>query len=116
MEEEIITLNDGSLTSVGFVYTITTITSLSSKRDSRTVGFYRSLEDADECLKNDWGSLDEAGYYRYAIIERVMEGLYNLHNSDKKREWWHKRDCKFNAWYPIEKPNKVKHICNWSIG
>lgn len=42
----------------------------------RTVGFFDSKKDAFKILYGNCWDLWEAGYYPYAVIEEVKEGLY----------------------------------------
>jgi len=40
------------------------------------VGYYHDLKTAQECLEENWGDLEEAGWYTEAVIEEVLPGLY----------------------------------------
>lgn len=51
----------------------------------RTVGIFATAQKASEVLTKNWGGLDEAGYYRYAVIEEVKFGLYP---DQKMISWW----------------------------
>jgi len=42
----------------------------------RSVGFYTNLEDAKRCVENNNLDINESGYYKFAAIEEVKEGLY----------------------------------------
>jgi len=58
----------------------------------RTVGWFPTLEEAQKVLEKNWGSLNEAGWYPYAVIEAIAPGLYPT--SDKAPEgqqygWWY---------------------------
>lgn len=44
----------------------------------RTVGLFWKKEDAFDILHHNYGDLWEAGYYPYAVVEEVGEGLYPL--------------------------------------
>lgn len=44
----------------------------------RTVGVYKSEEDARRVLTSNWGGLSEDGYYEFAIIEELPFGLYPI--------------------------------------
>lgn len=54
------------------MYFITTI----SKDDARCVGYVSSYEEAISIVEKNCCDLYEAGYYPYAVIENVEEGLY----------------------------------------
>lgn len=45
----------------------------------RTVGLYATLEKAQEALNKNWGGLNEAGWYPWAVIESVEFGLCPHH-------------------------------------
>ena len=66
----------------------------------RTWGWYKSLKDAQECVKQNWGDIYE-GEYSYAVIEKISEGV--LHGMDIPVEWWYKwhgswQRGKFKEW------------------
>ena len=42
----------------------------------RTVGLFGNLEHAQKILDGDYGDLNEAGWYPWAIIEQIEFGLY----------------------------------------
>lgn len=42
----------------------------------RTVGLFASRESAVQCVEGNMGDLNEAGWYRWAVIEEVELGLY----------------------------------------
>jgi hypothetical protein len=74
-----------------YFYFITTIRTKLDKNsvvfDSRTVGFFAKKEDASYCLEHDVGSLNEAGYYPWAVVEKIPEGLYPM-PSQEDNEFW----------------------------
>ena len=41
----------------------------------RTWGFYKSLRTARKCVKENWTDLFEAGYYNYAVIMKMPQGI-----------------------------------------
>jgi len=124
METQLVNLNDGSKQDRLVIYTITTLSVRPVKDEVKrevlgevvefskttTPGWYSSLEKAMECVENGWGSLDECGYYNYLVIERVVEGLYNLAGSDvdKPLDWWYKYDG--NQWTPCERPSVFRQV------
>ena len=57
------------------------ITSVSEKHGFRCVGYVSKLEDAINIVKNNNGDLNEAGYYPYAVIENIKEGIYQYDQS-----------------------------------
>lgn len=52
------------------------ITSISEKHGNRCVGYVSKLDEAIDIVKNNYADLNEAGYYPYAVIENVEEGIY----------------------------------------
>jgi len=110
------------------IYTITTlnITEEAERLDGinfkeyrdRCVGFFFSLNAAKLCVLNDYGDLNEAGYYNYLVIERLSEGLYpGCGRSDEEQsEWWFKRDYELNKWVPCLKPKSMMGVISFGIG
>ena len=52
------------------------ITSISEKHGNRCVGYVSKLKDAINIVESNAYDLWEAGYYPYAVIENVKEGIY----------------------------------------
>ena len=52
------------------------ITTISEKHGDRCVGYVSKLEDAISIVEQNQCDLWEAGYYPYAVIEHVKEGIY----------------------------------------
>lgn len=57
------------------------ITTVSEKNGNRCVGYYANEQDAIDAVTYNACDLNEAGYYPYAIIENVEEGLYQYDQS-----------------------------------
>ena len=92
-----------------------------SCKRARLVGFYSDLEKAKTCVLEDWASFSEAGYYNYVVIERVVEGLYNLdgmelNDLDKLGEWWYVCKESYPKWIECEKPKELTGIVSFGIG
>ncbi len=83
----------------------------------RLVGWYSNLKKAQKCVEEDWADFDEAGYYNYIVIERMVEGLYNLSGVllDRQTEWWYVYD-EVKKWVSCEKPKCLKHMINFGLG
>lgn len=86
------------------------------KYKNRTVGFYFTLEKAEECVRKDWGDLDEAGYYNYLVIERLREGLYPSVSLNPDHQLWFKHDRTEDKWVKTEKPECLSNIVGFGIG
>ena len=54
-------------------------------RKRRTVGFFRDKLAAIACVEGNYGDLEEAGYYQYAVVEGLPFGLYPL---GEDRTWF----------------------------
>jgi hypothetical protein len=95
------------------IYAITTIRIENEMPRVRTVGVFTSLQHAEEVLDNNWGDLNEAGYYPWAVIESVEEGLYPIspyfvqfYVFDRQNEKWNKCDKPSELW--------LEGFCRWS--
>jgi hypothetical protein len=101
------------------IYTITTLKTIhvyrnpahASELGCRCVGFFHKLEDAIETVEENYCDIYENGYYPFAVIEAVKEGMYNIGNND---EWWFQ--WKYDGYEQIEKPSVLKNTCGFGIG
>ena len=78
------------------MYFITTL-----ERDfegTRCVGYFSKLEDAVEAVINNYYDLNEAGYYPYAVIENIPEGIYHY----DENPIWFKYDKNTNKYIQID--------------
>jgi len=87
---------------------------------SRIFGWFSSLNKAVEAVENNVGDIHECSY-KYAIIEKSLEGLRYAWISDYDEYWyewvgddWRESDS--GKYVPIEKPEKLKKIIGWGIG
>jgi len=96
------------------IYTITVFESLDEKYgiiNSRCMGYYSNPWDADEDVRNN--NLDIHEYlYKYAVIEKVREGLYPC----CIKRWFYKWDDVDKLYEPIEEPECVKGFANFWNG
>ena len=83
------------------MYFVTTLRVLDKEviDDCRTVGYYKSYGDAYDCCKNNWCDIFEDGYYNYAVITAVEEGLYP-------------NKCE-QQWFTINEENDVSAILEY---
>lgn len=66
------------------IYVVTTICDIIDNGEDkfpdiegvRSVGYFEKLEDAKKCIENNTFDINEAGYYKYVVIEEVKPGLY----------------------------------------
>ena len=56
--------------------------------DCRTVGYYTSYGEAYDCCKFNRCDIFEDGYYNYAVITAIEEGLY----ATQAEQQWFKRN------------------------
>jgi len=121
------------------IYTICTIENLGSyispyeianlkeyfrnKQYTRTPGFYFNLEEAQQCVEENWGHISEVSY-KHVVIEEMTEGLYGGKNVGNNREWWYQWQGDWeNGKYILVKKEDLKKIdesimqtVNWGIG
>ena len=56
--------------------TIYTISVINRTLNSRCIGYYFNFEDAKESVLYNNYDMADNGYYNYAVIEKIREGLY----------------------------------------
>lgn len=92
------------------------ITTLKFKNEevirSRTVGYFINEQDAIIRLENNVFDLYECGYYDYAIIENIPEGIYQYDDNPK----WFKWDETKQGFYSCEVPKGFENAFGLSIG
>ena len=76
------------------IFLITTISTTNKKFSySRTVGYFKDLNEAKEIVENNCYDLFET-FYDYAVIEEVPEGIYPLYEN----QVWYKWNLKENKY------------------
>lgn len=96
----------------GLIFTITTLkieSGLISR--SRTVGYTMTFSAAEKIVNKNSGDIYEDGYYNYAVIEAVEEGIYQYDENPK----WFKWDKTKMGFYECERPN-IPGMIGFSIG
>ena len=100
------------------IYTVTTLEKVELNEQGflacgsqRTPGFFKTAEDAKECIENNYGDIFEY-LYEYATIEEIEDGLYPISNEIG----WYKWDDEKKKYCEIPKPEETKHFVNYSIG
>jgi hypothetical protein len=58
------------------IYLVTTIWNKNGDHHSRSVGYYFNKEDAVHAVKENACDIYECGFYNYAVIEEIREGIY----------------------------------------
>lgn len=89
------------------------ITSVSEKHGYRCVGYVSKLEEAVKIVENDFYDLNEAGYYPYAVIENIEEGIYQY----DQNPLWFKYNENIEKYEKSERPSFIgKHLVGFGIG
>ena len=101
------------------IFTITAVEGLDAQ--SRCVGWFKSVEDAEKAVKENKMDFSESGSYKYAVIEKVEEGVYPFSSSDEQK--WYKVEVEQNEngiddilYKECDVPIEYKNISNFSIG
>ena len=108
------------------IYTVTTLYLKGSKivRD-RTHGWYLNKEEAIQCVKDNWGDIYECGYYNYALVEKSVEGLYNMNTPGWEEHWFSVKPVHFEyesqptteyIVKSVDKPEFLEGVVNFSMG
>jgi hypothetical protein len=63
-------------------------------RNRRTVGIFPDFEAAERTVLRNYGDIEEAGYYQYAVVEFVPFGLYSL----EREQWWYEFNLETERW------------------
>lgn len=93
------------------IFTVTTIRHALAA-GNRAVGFFETFDEADEAVKNNVMDINECGYYRFAVIEEVLPGVY-MH---PRKELWYKWNHEKDSYEPCDKPERFKQVIGWSLG
>lgn len=93
------------------IYTITTVRH-ALQAGSRAVGFYYDQEVAIDNLVNNVMDIYEEGYYPYAVIECLTQGVYVY----PREELWFRWNRDNGKYEPCEKPERFKQTVGWSLG
>ena len=78
--------------------------------DSRTIGYFLTLEDARKVVRNNLYDIHE-NYYKYAVIEEVEPGLYS---STESKSFWYRWTTR--GYRRIQKPSQISQIVGFTIG
>jgi hypothetical protein len=88
----------------------------------RCWGWYKDLERAERCVKENWGDIYENGYYNLALIEPITEGMIGVCPGDER--WFKVVALPEDTFKPLEEykiveiqaPKIFANICGWSLG
>ena len=95
-----------------YIYTITTIRTEKDDRSVRCVGWAQNKESAFNIVTHNYGDINESGYYRYAVVEKIRTGLY----CTPDKEFWFDWDEPTKKYCSIDKPKEFENIVNFSMG
>lgn len=85
----------------------------------RAFGWFSSLKKAKEAVENNYCDIHECSY-KYAIIEKTVEGFHCGLNYYK--EYWYQwegddwRGSDAGKFVPINKPSELEKIISWGLG
>lgn len=88
------------------------IISVTKEKDSnfRTVGYFTNLDSAIDAVINNYCDIADDGYYKYAVIERIKEGIYQF----DLRPTFFKFDNKTKQFIQLKIiPRKYQKICGF---
>jgi len=95
------------------IYSITLLR-LDSAIRTRCVGYHFNKEDAIEAVEKNHCDIAERGWYRYAIIHTVPEGIHQI--QPDKNQIWFEYDTNTNIYHWIRKPEKMSGLAYAGIG
>lgn len=70
------------------------------------VGYFNNLEEAMEAVKNNDSDISDSGFYHYAAVAGVEEGLYSM----AKTETWFQWDINEKKYREIERPKELEYL------
>ena len=88
-------------------------------RGSRTVGYMHDKQKAIQLVLNNTCDLNEGGYYPYALVEEVPEGIYGIDSelSFEDRVTWFAWCDDSNSYKIIDKcPDDLDNKIGFSLG
>lgn len=94
------------MTKEEIIFAVTTLTRFIGEK--RTVGWFKSFEEAEEIVKHNLGDIWEE-IYLYCVIEEIQSGLYPYTN-----EWWYQR--REGGWEQTNKPSMYFDCVNFAMG
>lgn len=91
------------------IFTITTLRDLSPIASQRVVGFFYDLDQCKKVVENNDLDIHE-NFYKYAVVEKVHEGLYSTDGERYFYEWIE------GKYVSIDCPEEVSNVINFGIG
>jgi hypothetical protein len=95
--------------------TIHTVTTVRNRGEHpRCVAWFEKRADALDVVEKNRGDIYEEGYYPYAIIEELQEGLYAIDPDDYRQ--WFQWDYSSKKYVPCDTPEWAERTIGWGIG
>lgn len=91
------------------IYVITTIVNEDVNSNTRCVGFFYDIYDANEAVVSNMGDMCE-NYYKYVVIEEKFPGI----NCTNKEQWWYVWNG--TKYMCCAVPESYKNTINFGIG
>ena len=83
---------------------------------SRAVGWFSTLDRAEEIVLNNEGGIYEGGHYDHCVIEEICSGLYPHVAMEEWFKWTKRKMIDYSGYIIIPKPEELKGFINFSIG
>lgn len=101
-----------------FVYTITVIDIYRDKTVGirRTPAIYMNLQDAWECVRNNFHDLADNNSYQYAVIERTVLNVVRPQVEHQLLRWSFKYNSVTDEFEPAELPVWLRNQSGFGIG
>ncbi len=81
---------------------------------TRIVGYFRTLQEAKDCVAKNSSDFYKDDYYPYVVIEGAGPGLYPVTLDSIWYKW--EGNSETGGYKVIEKPLELKSIINFTIG
>ena len=95
------------------IYVVATFCSTKpTDMNRRRVGWFQKFKDAERVLSKNSGDVYEDGYYPFAMIEEVEEGVYPYN----EHVWFYQWDKEKKRYCPIDRPKELRVYANFTIG
>lgn len=96
------------------MYFITCFSNFESEysENYRTFGYFSDYDTCVEALNKNWADMCEAGYYTYAVVEKICEGI---HSRAEEIAWFVWNEEK-EGFYETEKPDWANGWYGFALG
>lgn len=96
------------------MYFITCFSNFESEyiENHHTFGYFNDYATCIEALNENWADMCEAGYYTYAVVEKISEGIHS-HAKQIAWFWW---DEEKEGFYETAKPEWANGWYGFALG